>query len=126
DSGDGGQERQVVEASRIVLSFVDGDVGDHGGQSVESERRPIEAIEIPPRALCSQGHNSEDGNENDMPKGIYGIEMETINTILVHNEPVGNDPHGIAIKPVDQQKRKVKKTKNAKTTVKLGLRLNGN
>src|SRR2546429_8658081 len=55
----------------------------------------------------------------------YTTLFRSINTILRHNKSVGNDPHGIAIKPVDQEKRQVKKAKDAETTREFGLRLNG-
>src|SRR2546429_2467251 len=51
----------------------------------------------------------------------YTTLFRSINTILRHNKSVGNDPHGIAIKPVDQEKRQVKKAKDAETTREFGL-----
>src|SRR5690349_15551599 len=86
NSRNGSQQRQVVEASRIVLSLVDGDVGNHGRQSIKSEGGPVEAIEVAPHSFGSQGHNSQHANENDVPEGIYRIEVEAIDGILVNNE----------------------------------------
>src|SRR5271169_1474933 len=79
----GSKQGKIIRTTGIVPSLVDGDVGERGGKGVESESGKTNTIEGAPSALGAQSHNSESSNENKVPEGINGIEVEAVNSGFV-------------------------------------------